>query len=164
MKRQQNVSAAGTNKSLDSILERIEKRRLFDINATHRQYALYKEMMDNDPTPEMIDQFCKKYHMIKHKFINGYKELVVMSEDEAIDYVNEKYRRCASSAKYGYVKRIVNKDNQKGVYNRGNGCGYCTSIRVPSLKRNNAVWKRFYDMFPEMKGREKYNGAKLKKI
>ena len=137
---------------------------MFDINATHRQYALHKEMMDNDPTPEMIDQFFKWNPMVLHKFINGYKELVVMSEDEAIDYVNERYRRCASSAKYGYVKRIVNKDNQKGVYNRGNGCGYCTSIRVPSLKRSNAVWKRFYEMFPDMKGRKRYNGAKLKKI
>ena len=69
---------------------------------------------------------------------------------------------------YWYVRRIVNKDNQKFIKNGdGNSHWNSNKVRVPSLKRSNAVWKRFYELFPYY--REHYNeltkkGIKLKKI
>ena len=36
-----------------------------------------------------------------------------------------------------------------GHYNHG-------SVRVPSLKRSNATWKKFYKLFPELKGQSYY--------
>ena len=41
----------------------------------------------------------------------------------------------------------VEKDNQRFVYNSSHG-GNCNDVRIPSLKRSRAVWKRFYELFP----------------
>ena len=48
--------------------------------------------------------------------------------------------------------------------------GRCSRIRVPSLKRGNDTWKRFYNEFPHVAAEVRYgvrrfiNGAKLKYI
>lgn len=63
---------------------------------------------------------------------------------------------------YDHIPRTVNRDNQV-TYNYGSGGG-SNSIRVPSLKRSDRVWRNFYRLFPSLKGRKTYNGCKLKKI
>ena len=67
--------------------------------------------------------------------------------------------------KYSVMPKPVNKDNQE-TYNNGSGNlgSLQSSIRVPSLKRSNKVWRQFYKLFPWLKGKEKCNGGKLKKI
>lgn len=65
---------------------------------------------------------------------------------------------------YKTMPTLVNRDNKKAS-NRGSGYsnGY-TSIRVPSLKRSNATWRNFYDLFPRLKGQTTFRGYKLKQI
>ena len=87
--------------------------------------------------------------------------------DKVLEMIEEDRRKTIGRYLYsnwsGYRKRIVNKDNQKFVYNFDNGGGHVDSIRVPSLKRSNSVWKRFYELFPEAKGLKTFRGCKLKK-
>ena len=83
-------------------------------------------------------------------------------------------RRCLGRYVYtkwgGFSKRIIHKDNQKFVYNTSGGSHESRNkVRIPSLKRSNATWKRFYELFPYY--REHYkelvkdgNGLKLKKV
>ena len=70
-----------------------------------------------------------------------------------------------NKGKYSVMPKPVNKDNQE-TYNNGSGNlgSLQSSIRVPSLKRSKKVWERFYNLFPWLKGEEKCNGGKLKKI
>ena len=65
--------------------------------------------------------------------------------------------------KYSVMPKPVNKDNQE-TYNSGSGGVNWSSVRVPSLKRSNKVWKQFYKLFPWLKGKETHNGGKLKNI
>lgn len=87
----------------------------------------------------------------------------------ASDNINEmdKFERRAyyTKGKYSIMPKPVNKDNQE-TYNSGSGNlgGLQSSVRVPSLKRSKKVWENFYKLFPWLKGKEKCNGGKLKKI
>ena len=66
--------------------------------------------------------------------------------------------------KYDKMPYSTDRDNKK-VINRGSGAGGgYTSIRVPSLKRSNATWRNFYELFPSLKGQETFRGCKLKQI
>lgn len=50
-----------------------------------------------------------------------------------------------------YVSHRRGKDND-GYYNSsGNPCNNHNSMRIPSLKANNKVWKKFYKLFPNVK-------------
>ena len=62
----------------------------------------------------------------------------------------------ARRERYNFVKELPFKDN--AGYTIQHYVGYWDSkIRVPSLKRKTA-WKRFYKMFPGLKGREYITG------
>jgi len=76
-------------------------------------------------------------------------DMNLISLENRILQLEEYRRRYLSKKCFGYAKRIINKDNQKSCYNSGNGGGNCNKVRVPSLKRSNAVWRRFYELFPE---------------
>lgn len=95
------------------------------------------------------------------------ESLNAKSKDELQEIENKRQRR-KQQITYWYVRRIVNKDNQKFIKNGdANSHWNSNKVRVPSLKRSNAVWKRFYELFPYY--REHYNeltkkGIKLKKI
>lgn len=56
-----------------------------------------------------------------------------------------------------YQAPINHKDNN-GVYhskkNKHCCCSHHSSIRVPSLKRSKRTWKKFYELFPNLKGEE----------
>ena len=64
---------------------------------------------------------------------------------------------------YGFMPKHVTRDNQK-AYNTKSGYGNRNSIRVPSLKRSDKVWRNFYNLFPQLKGQKTYRGCKLKKV
>lgn len=63
---------------------------------------------------------------------------------------------------YNFMPKQIFRDN-KAAYNAKSG-GECNSIRVPSLKRSDKVWRNFYSLFPSLKGLKTYRGCKLKKI
>ena len=52
---------------------------------------------------------------------------------------------------YTYKKPKVQKDNDLSFIGEGTVWAHCSALRVPKLKRKNA-WKRFYKMFPDLKG------------
>ena len=64
---------------------------------------------------------------------------------------------------YDYMPKQVTRDNQK-AYNAKSGDYRRNSIRVPSLKRSDKVWRNFYNLFPEAKGGKTFRGYKLKQI
>lgn len=61
------------------------------------------------------------------------------------------------SHSYHYKKPQPQKDNDLSFIGRGKNWAYCSQIRVPSLKRKSA-WKRFYKMFPDLKGMKTITG------
>ena len=64
---------------------------------------------------------------------------------------------------YDFMPKQVTRDNQK-AYNTKSGYGNRNSIRVPSLKRSDKVWRNFYNLFPHIKGQKTFRGCKLKQI
>ena len=58
---------------------------------------------------------------------------------------------------YTYKKPHKQKDNDLSFVGKGEGWAYSPQIRVPSLKRKTA-WKRFYKMFPDLKGMKIIHG------
>jgi hypothetical protein len=63
---------------------------------------------------------------------------------------------------YNFMPKQITRDN-KAAYNARSG-GESNSIRVPSLKRSDKVWRNFYNLFPNLKGLKTYRGCKLKKV
>ena len=63
---------------------------------------------------------------------------------------------------YNFMPKHITRDN-KNSYNTRSG-GEQNSIRVPSLKRSNKVWRNFYNLFPHLKGQKTFRGCKLKKV
>ena len=79
-----------------------------------------------------------------------------------------RYKRTGS---YTYQKRLPNKDNRM-IYDSligdsyydepistGEGVENSRVVRVPSLKRK-AAWKRFYKLFPHLKGKSVIHGSR----
>lgn len=58
---------------------------------------------------------------------------------------------------YSYKKPQSQKDNDMSFVGKGTGWAHSSVIRVPSLKRKTA-WKRFYKMFPDLKGMKTITG------
>lgn len=58
----------------------------------------------------------------------------------------------------GYQAPINHKDNNGVYHSKKNkqlaGGSHHSSIRVPSLKRSKRTWKKFYELFPSLKGEE----------
>ncbi|MBO6256227.1 MAG: hypothetical protein J6O49_21710 [Bacteroidaceae bacterium] len=157
-----NSYASGENKSLEQYLEDIDKRFNERIENTRKAYERISRRTTLEG--EELRDYCREWMLWEVRFDdNG--ELVPMEDViKSIETSRERYRE---KTKYRYVKRSVNKDNQKNVYNTGGHDGYF-SARVPSMNRSNATWKRFYELFPYY--REHYNelnnknGLKLKKV
>ena len=58
---------------------------------------------------------------------------------------------------YSYKKPKAQKDNDMSFVGKGQSWAYSSMIRVPKLKRKTA-WKRFYKMFPDLKGMKVITG------
>jgi hypothetical protein len=164
---QKNGWARGENKSLEEVLKEIDEKFDERIKNAKREYAYIAQkttLVGKD-----LFNYCLNFMRevrFKHDFEAETVELIPLEE---IINMLEKWRREAKGRKaYSYQKRIVNKDNQKFVYNSGSGYGYNTSVRIPSMKRSVATWKRFYELFPYFKEHydelNNYNGRKLKKV
>ena len=67
-----------------------------------------------------------------------------------IDYHVQRYS-------YTYKKPQRQKDNDLSFIGESDGWAHCSAIRVPKLKRKTA-WKRFYKMFPALKGMKTITG------
>jgi hypothetical protein len=66
---------------------------------------------------------------------------------------------------YNYMPKQVTRDNQKAYNVKSGDGGYGQiSVRVPSLKRSDKVWRNFYNLFPYIKGQKTFRGCKLKQI
>lgn len=64
---------------------------------------------------------------------------------------------------YDFMPKLINKDNGL-AYNTKSGESTSSSIRVPSLKRSDKVWRSFYNLFPHIRGLKTYRGCKLKQL
>lgn len=160
---QDNSYASGTNKTPEQILAKIDSIYDNDVEETKRCYARIAKM--TNLTVDELRKYCRDRRMWEVKFdSNG--NLIPL--EDALANLEEQRERTKARRSYDYVKRIVNKDNQKFVYNSGGRSGGSNRVRIPSLKRSKVTWKRFYELFPYYK--ENYaklnnkNGIKLKKV
>lgn len=81
---------------------------------------------------------CSDEQVVKDKLAYAQKML------DNIDYYVQRHS-------YTYKKPKVQKDNDLSFVGHGIGWAFSSQIRVPKLKRKTA-WKRFYKMFPDLKG------------
>ena len=162
-KEPHNSCAIGENLTLEQYVGKINS--IYDIRVDNckREYERLLKLKSSDCKD--LQKYCRDLLMWEVLF-DEKSNLVPL--ENAIAYIEEQRRRTIGKRLYskwnGYQKRIVNKDNQKFVYNDSNGGSNKNTIRIPSLKRSNATWKRFYELFPFLKGEKTYRGIKLKKI
>lgn len=162
-KEQFNSSAKGSNLTLEQYIDVFNK--CFDSRVETCKKEYEKISHKTTLVGEDLRKYCHNWMLWEIKFDD---QCNLIPLDKALEMIEEDRRKTIGRRLYsnwfGYQKRIVNKDNQKFVYNTGGHNGTVTSIRVPSLKRSKATWKRFYELFPEAKGRKTFRGCKLKKI
>lgn len=162
-KEPHNSCAKGENLTLDQYVGKINAA--FDIRIEHCKKDYQKILKNTTFVGDDLRKYC--HDLLMWDVLFDKKSNLVPLEN-AITYIEEERRRTIGKHLYskwnGYQKRIVNKDNQKFVYNDSNGGSNKNTIRIPSLKRSNAIWKRFYELFPFLKGKKTYRGIKLKKI
>jgi len=162
-KEPHNSYAKGENLTLEQYVGKINAA--FDIRIEACKKAYQKLLEKTTLVGDDLRKYCRDFLTWDVRFDE--KSNLLPLED-TIAYIEEERRRAIGKHLYskwnGYQKRIVNKDNQKFVYNDSNGDSNKNTIRIPSLKRSNATWKRFYELFPFLKGEKTYRGIKLKKI
>ena len=162
-KEPHNSRAKGENLTLEQYIDFINKCLDNRVETCKKEYEKirYKTTL----VGEDLRKYCRDWMLWEVKFDNHWNLIPL---DKALEMIEEERRKIIGRDLYskwnGYHKRIVNKDNQKFVYNSGNGVSNKNTIRIPSLKRSNATWKRFYELFPFLKGEKTYRGIKLKKI
>ena len=155
----ENSLPSGTNKSLEEYIADINT--IFDqrVKDCKREY----EKISNKMTlvGEALKKYCRDEMLWEVKFDS---QMNLVPLEYALAQIEENRRHCISRCKYNYQRRIINKDNQKFCYNSSGDGSNRQRIRVPSLKRSDATWRKFYELFPSLKGLKTYNGIKLKKV
>lgn len=160
-KEQSNSAAKGENKSMEQCLADIDEGFDARIKTAYKEYA--KIAAKTTLAGEDLRKYCREWMLWEVKFDDN---LNLIPLEEVIKQLEIERKRYKDWKSYKYFKRCVHKDNQKFVYNSGSGYRG-NVVRVPSMKRSNTVWKRFYELFPYYK--EHYaelnnkNGLKLKK-
>lgn len=158
----------GTKETLEQYTNCYDVWLQDEIEAVKRDYAIIEK--HPDLTGDDLIKYCQFWlHKVK---IDDEQNIVPL--ETVIKELEHKYNRLKSSRAhgsgyfYGYVKRIVHKDNQKFVYNTNTDRYNVHKVRVPSLKRSKATWRKFYELFPMYKERfdelNGKNGLKLKKV
>lgn len=138
--------ASGSNKTPEQILEDVNKKFDERVKTCKKEY----ERISKKTTlvGEDLRKYCRDWMMHEVQFDD---DMNLIPLEEALIKLEENRKRCLDSKLYGkysaYQKRIINKDNQKFVYNTGS-YGSRSCVRIPSLKRSRLVWKRFYELFP----------------
>ena len=159
-----NSFPSGQNKTLEQFLADIDKEYDCRIQSAKKDYEEFERVMAkyNDWTLAELKQYCQDYMLWDVKFD---KDSNIVPLETILVKLETQRERAKASRAYTYVKRITHKDNQKFVYNSTGG-GDNHKVRIPSLKRSKAVWKRFYELFPYYK--EHFNdlkdSLKLKKV
>lgn len=162
-----NSFPTGENKSLEQCIAEVDKRFDDKIRNTMKEYDRVSNMIQDGLSGEELFEKCRAYLMWNVKFDDEHHLIPL---DRVVRLLNEARRKVIDQTKYGYQKRVVNKDNSKFCYNPGNNsdCEWHHRVRVPSLKRSDATWRRFYELFPgyeEMSHNpEKRRKYKLKKL
>ena len=155
--------AVGENENLEQYIANINKRIDEQINLAKKEYAIITTK--TTLVGEDLRKYCNDMFLWEIKFDEN---LNLIPLEKALEMIEEDRRKCLGYKQYskccGYQKRIINKDNQPFVYNTSGGGSNKNTIRVPSLKRSKKTWKRFYELFPTLKGKKTYKGIKLKKI
>lgn len=161
--QQKHYSAVGENESLEQYIAQINKRFDERIKTAKKEYAIIATK--TTLVGEDLKAYCRNMFLWGIKFDEN---LNLIPLEKALEMIEEDRRKCLGRGLYskwrGYQKRIINKDNQPFVYNSSGGGGNRNTIRIPSLKRSRKTWKRFYELFPILKGKKEYKGIKLKKI
>ena len=158
-----NSFAGGTNQTLEQYVGDINAKFDRRVEVCKREYA----RISNKTTlvGEALRKYCRDNMLWKVQF-NDQMNLVPL--EDALARIEENRRRCVNRNKYSkwgaYQKRTINKDNQKFCYNSSTSAGNRQRIRIPSLKRSVATWRRFYELFPKLKGMKTYRGIKLKQV
>ena len=158
-KEQYNSAAKGENKSMEQCLADIDKGFDLRIKSAYKEYA--KIATKTTLVGEDLRKYCRDWMLWEVKFDDNLNLIPLEVAIKQLEMERERYKAWKS---YCYFKRFVNKDNQKFVYNSSGGGSNRNTIRIPSLKRSNATWKRFYELFPFLKGKKTYRGIKLKKV
>lgn len=145
-----NSSARGSNKTLEQELD--EENASFDKRIEDCKKE-YEKILKTGLTGKDLQKYCREKFLWEVRFDTD-GNLIPL--EDVLKKLEEYRRRGLSRVKYpgkisnGYQKRIINKDNQKFCYNSRSGSDENPNcIRVPSLKRSNTVWRRFYELFPE---------------
>ena len=157
-KEQSNSDAKGENKSMEQCLADIDEGFDLRIKAAYKEYA--KIATKTTLVGEDLRKYCRDLMLWEVKFDDNLNLIPLEVAIKQLEMERERYKAWKS---YRYFKRFVNKDNQKFVYNSGSGYRG-NVVRVPSMKRSNATWKKFYELFPDLKGMKMYRGIKLKKV
>ena len=117
-------------------------------------------------TGKALRDYCSVQMLSEVRFDD---ECNLVPLEDVLAEIERERERYKDKQSYQYVRRTVNKDNQKFVYNSSDaGNSNYHRVRIPSIKRSNATWKKFYELFPYYK--EHYaelnnkNGIKLKKV
>lgn len=159
---------SGTNLTLEQYKDRINigfDERIRTAKEQYEKISHWTTLMGEDLRKTVRDKL-----MWEVKFDEG-GNLIPL--EKAIVKLEEDRRRCLSRYMYtkwgGYIKRLIHKDNQKFVYNTGgSGRWNIKKVRIPSMKRSKATWKKFYELFPYYKEHfnelNNKNGIKLKKV
>ena len=163
-RKQSNSFAKGENKSKEQSLADIDADFDARIKAAQKEYAAIANKTALEG--EGLRAYCHDNLLWEVKFDNDLNLVPLEEVIREIEMTRERYKAWKS---YRYFKRFVNKDNQKFVYNNGSGAsGNKSHVRIPSMKRSNATWKRFYELFPYYKEYfnelNNKNGIKLKKV
>ena len=156
--------ASGENKFLEQFLADIDK--MFDGRIAYAKKAYARIATKTTLTGKALRDYCNDCMLLEVRFDD---ECNLIPLEDVLAELERERERYKDKQSYNYVRRTVNKDNQKFVYNSSNaGNSNYHRVRIPSIKRSNATWKRFYELFPYYK--EHYeelnnkNGIKLKKV
>ena len=156
--------ASGENKTLEQFLADIDK--MFDGRIAYAKKAYARIATKTTLTGKALRDYCNDCMLLEVRFDD---ECNLIPLEDVLAELERERERYKDKQSYNYVRRTVNKDNQKFVYNSSNaGNSNYHRVRIPSIKRSNATWKRFYELFPYYK--EHYeelnnkNGIKLKKV
>lgn len=113
------------------------------------EIRLYQNWLDGHRSRAMVG-FLADRHTMTEEYARerlAYANEVLSN----LDYIVRKYS-------YSYKKPMPKKDNDSSFVCNGTWWANSSKTRVPSLKRKGA-WKKFYKMFPDLKGMKSINGS-----
>ena len=132
-------------------------------NTIEEYNAAYRARLKKDCETEVrLYQNWLDGHRTRNK-IGWLASITTMTEEHARERLNyyqhflDNIDYYVKKNSYNYKKPQTQKDNDLSFVGNGTAWAYSSHIRVPSLKRKSA-WKRFYKMFPDLKGMKSIPG------